>query len=117
MKIKKESRHYLTEKIMKRAITATKNGAFEEYVACNTSARTAKSRKYTPGEVVVNIDPKNGYKKPFGECEFFVGSINWSGGGGYILMNKKGKLHSTTNIKKVGEARTLVDPSGLFTYL
>lgn len=60
------------------------------------SARPAKSIKYKTGQLVRSIDPW----KPSDHKLTFIQSLRWEGGGGYLVMDRTGRLFTTTNISK-----------------
>lgn len=89
--------------VQQKAIKVLKTTRYKKYLA-SLGATQSKSRLYTPGEIVVDIDPKYRYgesRNP--KLKVFVSSIKWPGGGGYIVVGKKGTLHTTTNIQKRGK--------------
>lgn len=60
------------------------------------NARAAKSIKYKTGQLVRSIDPW----KPSDHKLTFIQSLRWAGGGGYLVMDRTGRLFTTTNISK-----------------
>jgi hypothetical protein len=76
----------------KRAFNLVKSGRYKNHIG---AATPAKSRMYKLGQLVTSIDPWKMYDHNL----TFVKSIRWPGGGGYLVLDKFGKPHTTTNIR------------------
>lgn len=81
-----------------RALNLVKSGRYKRYIG---AAKPAKSKLYTVGQQVVSIDPWKNYDHNL----TFVKSIRWPGGGGYLVMDKYGKPHTTTNIRSAAHMK------------
>jgi len=79
-------------KLKARAANLIKSGRYKNHIG---NATPAKSRLYTLGQTVKSIDPW----KIFDHDLTFVRSIRWPGGGAYLVLDNKGKPHTTTNIR------------------
>lgn len=75
-----------------RASNLLKSGRYKNHIG---SATPAKSRMYKLGQLVRSIDPWKQYDHDL----TFVKSLRWPGGGGYLILDKYGKPHTTTNIR------------------
>jgi len=75
-----------------RAFNLIKSGRYKNHIG---SATPAKSKRYKLGQSVVSIDPWKVYNHDL----TFVKSIRWPGGGGYLVLDKFGRPHTTTNIR------------------
>jgi hypothetical protein len=76
----------------KRAFNLVKSGRYKNHIG---NAMPAKSRLYKLGQLVTSIDPWKIYNHDL----TFVKSLRWPGGGGYLVLDKYGKPHTTTNIR------------------
>ncbi len=76
----------------KRASNLIKSGRYKQHIG---NATPAKSSKYALGQLVVSVDPWKQYDHDL----TFVKSVRWPGGGGYLVLDKFGKPHTTTNIR------------------
>lgn len=76
----------------KRAKNLVKSGRYKNHIG---NATPSKSRLYKLGQLVTSIDPWKQYDHNL----TFVKSIRWPGGGGYLVLDKFGKPHTTTNIR------------------
>ena len=80
-------------KLKSRAKNLLKSGRYKNYIG---AARPAKSRLHKVGDLVKSIDPWKIYDHDL----TFVTSVRWPGGGGYLVLDKHGVPHTTTNIRK-----------------
>ena len=93
MKTKQTTKKPLTQTQRKaRAINLVKSGRYKQHIG---AARPATSKMYKIGQAVVSLDPWKNYDHNL----TFVKSIRWPGGGGYLVMDKYGCPHTTTNIR------------------
>lgn len=76
----------------KRASTLLKSGRYKKHIG---NATPANSIKYKLGQPVVSVDPWKQYDHDL----TFVKSVRWPGGGGYLVLDKYGVPHTTTNIR------------------
>lgn len=90
MKNKKKKALTRTQ-ILNKAKNLLKSGRYYNHIG---SAKPAKSRKYKFGQKVVSIDPW----KQYDHDVTFMKSLRWPGGGAYLVMDKYGRPHTTTNI-------------------
>ena len=92
MKTKQNIKTLSATKLAKRASNLLKSGRYKNHIG---AATPAKSRLYKTGQLVRSIDPWKMYDHDL----TFVKSVRWPGGGGYLVLDKYGKPHTTTNIR------------------
>jgi hypothetical protein len=89
-----QSYNFLTLNELRWRIKHNTIGWVESYTD-RISAVRVHSRKYKPGQIVYNVDPK----WPMGEKMVFISSLRWDGGAGYIVIRVKNhSITTTTNI-------------------
>lgn len=94
MKTKQKPKTLSATKLIKRASNLLKSGRYKNHIG---TATPANSRLYKIGQRVRSIDPWKTYDHDL----TFVKSVRWPGGGGYLVLDKYGKPHTTTNIRAV----------------
>lgn len=78
--------------VLARAKNLLKSGRYYNHIG---NAEPVNGRKYSFGDQVVSIDPW----KQYDHKVTYMKSLRWEeGGGGYLVMDKFGRPHTTTNI-------------------
>ena len=87
----------LTRKQLKaRAMNMAKSGRYYNHIG---SAEPVFGSKYCTGDTVVSFDPA----KQRDHALTLVKTIRWTGGGGYLVLNRYGKPFTITNARKLSE--------------
>jgi hypothetical protein len=77
------------------------SGAVDSFIKDKTSAFKGESKMYKVGELVNNTDIGKNRKDPE---VIFLSTIRWKPNGrsygGYVVLDKNGKMKTTTNISK-----------------
>lgn len=77
--------------ILNKAKNLLKSGRYLNYIGI---ADPVKSKKYSFGSLVIDLDP---WRKK-GKEVTFIKSLRWPGGGGYLVMDSYGHPYNTTNV-------------------